>query len=127
MDNVSKIISSAIVGLDSVTVRVAGKVYIIEAPTIHRIAGAATYLSDIQDGNTLKDVIGGINNAGNAAKALSWFICGNTSKFRELAKGTFDEIVEGLEKAYSLVSAKNFTKLSALAKSVAVLTAKPKS
>lgn len=126
MNNASKIIGSAIIGVDSVTVSVAGKIYIITAPTIHRIAGVAVYLSYIGDGQNMKEVLNGINNAENAAKALSWFICGNTSKYRELSKGTFDEIVNGLEKAYSLISAKNFMKLSALAKSVALLTAKPK-
>ena len=126
MTNGSKLVSSAIIGYDSVTVRVGGRCYTIEPPTIYRIAGAAQYLSDLSEGQTLKDIIGGINNSANATKALSWFICGNTSKYRELSKGTFDEIVNGLEKAYSLVSVKNFSKLSALAKSVVTLTAKPK-
>ena len=126
MSQASKIISSTIIGLDTVTIIVAGKNYIISPPTIHRIAGAAAYLSDLDNGQTLRDVIGGVNKAPEAAKALSCFICGDTSKYPELAKGTFDEIVNGLEKAYSLVSAKNFTTLSALARSVATLTAKHK-
>ena len=126
MSQASKLISSAIVGLDAVTIIVAGKPYIVESPTIHRIAGAAVYLSDLDNGQTLKDVIGGINKAPEATKALSCFICGDTSKYEELSKGTFEEIVNGLEKAYSMISAQNYTKLSALSKSVAILTAKPK-
>jgi len=54
------------------------------------------------------------------------FIKGNDSLFDELLKGTFNEIVEGLEIAFSLISAENFYKLSILAKNVQNLTAKQK-
>lgn len=127
MQNAHKLVSSAILGLDGVVVRVAGKRYVINPPTIHRIAGAAYYLSDIGDGKTLPDILKTINNSSNLVKALSWFIAGNTSLCRKLSKGTFDEIVNALEAAYSLIPAKAFIKLSTLAKSVASLTAKQQS
>ena len=63
----------------------------------------------------------------NAAHALSWFIKRERYLlFDELLKGTFNEIVEGLEIAFSLISAENFYKLSILAKNVQNLTAKQK-
>lgn len=62
----------------------------------------------------------------NVAHALSWFVKGDDSLFEELRKGTFDETVQGLEVALSLISAENFYKLSVLAKNVQNLTAKQK-
>lgn len=126
MGEASKLVSGAILGVDSTHVTINGVRYSIAPPTIGRIAGAAYHLSDIKDGKTLKEVIGSINEAANAAKALSFFIIGDTSLYAELSKGTFDEIVTGLEAAYSMISAQNFIRLSALSRSVANLTAKQK-
>lgn len=124
--NAAKLISGAILSLDNAMVSVAGKRYLIPPPTIHRIAGAAYYLSDIKDGKTLMEILSTINNSTTLAKALSWFIAGNTSLYKTLSKGTIDEIVNALEVAYSLISAESFIKLSTLARSVASLTAKQK-
>lgn len=126
MSEVSKIVSGAILGLDTEVITVNSRLYRISPPTIARIAGAAYRLSSVKDGNTLKEVLETVNGAPEAAKALSWFITGDESLTDELMEGTYEEIVRGLETAYSLVSAGNFMRLSALAKSVANLTAKPK-
>lgn len=122
--NAAKIVSSAILGMDFKVVIVNGKSYIVTPPTIKKIAGAAYWLSDVKDGKNIKELFASINNVEPLAHALSWFIQGNDSLFEELSNGTLDEVIDGLESAYSLLSTKNFLRLSVLAKNVAGLTAK---
>jgi hypothetical protein len=122
--NAAKIVSSAILGMDFKVVIVNGKSYIVTPPTIKKIAGAAYWLSDVKDGKNIKELLVSINNVEPLAHALSWFIQGNDSLFEELSNGTLDEVIDGLESAYSLLSTKNFLRLSVLAKNVAGLTAK---
>ena len=122
--NAAKIVSSAILGMDFKVVIVNGKSYIVTPPTIKKIAGAAYWLSDVKDGKNIKELLVSINNVEPLAHALSWFIQGNDNLFEELSNGTLDEVVDGLESAYSLLSTKNFLRLSVLAKNVASLTAK---
>lgn len=124
--NAAKIVNSSIIGSDFKTIVVNNKSYIISPPTIHRIAGTGYYLANFPECNTLHDILVSLKDMDNAAHALSWFIKGNDSLFDELLKGTFNEIVEGLEIAFSLISAENFYKLSILAKNVQNLTAKQK-
>ena len=124
--NAARIVNSSIIGSDFKTIVVNNKSYIISPPTIHRIAGAGYYLANFPECNTLHDILVSLKDMDNAAHALSWFIKGNDSLFDELLKGTFNEIVEGLEIAFSLISAENFYKLSILAKNVQNLTAKQK-
>ena len=122
--NAAKIVSSAILGMDFKVVIVNGKSYIVTPPTIKKIAGAAYWLSDVKDGKNIKELLASINNVESLAHALSWFIQGNDSLFEELSNGTLNEVTDGLESAYSLLSTKNFLRLSVLAKNVASLTAK---
>ena len=122
--NAAKIVSSAILGMDFKVVIVNGKSYIVTPPTIKKIAGAAYWLSDVKDGKNIKELLASINNVEPLAHALSWFIQGNDSLFEELSNGTLNEVIDGLESAYSLLSIKNFLRLSVLAKNVASLTAK---
>ena len=124
--NAAKIVNSSIIGSDFKTIVVNNKSYIISPPTIHRIAGAGYYLANFPECNTLHDILVSLKDMDNEAHAFSWFIKGNDSLFDELLKGTFNEIVEGLEIAFSLISAENFYKLSILAKNVQNLTAKQK-
>lgn len=126
MSNGSKVVSASIVGADFVNVMVNNKVYSIFPPTIHKLAGAGLYLSDFGDEQTFRDVIKSINSSDKLAHALSWLIKGDDSLFEELERGTFDELVDAIGEAYSLVSIENFTKLSALAKNVRNLIAKQK-
>ena len=55
MEKASKIVSAAVLGKDFETVFVNGKAYVIHPPTIHKIAGAGYYLSDLKDGITVMD------------------------------------------------------------------------
>ncbi|MCR5697770.1 MAG: hypothetical protein K6G73_12425 [Marinilabiliaceae bacterium] len=125
--NAAQMVTAALLGYDQKAVSVGGKVYVIPAPTIKRIAGAGYYLSkDLSDGVSLKDVLQKLSQAESLCKALSWFIQGDEGLAEELSNGKYEEIVHGIEVAYSLISIENFIKLSALRKSVAKMIAKPR-
>ena len=122
----AKVVSAALLGLDGETVVIAGHAYHILPPTIKKIAQAAFYLSDIEEANTLRDLLASIGKPEPLCRALSCMIKGDDSLCNELMNGTMAEVVDALEVAYSLVSVENFWKLSALARNVANLTAKQK-
>lgn len=124
MNQGARIVSDAIIGNDFKVVVVNGKSYIIYPPTIHKIAGAASYLSNVGKIENLEDIFRSMKDTPNASHALSWFINGNDELFEELSRGTFEENVEALSIALSLISIENFTRLSALAKNVVDLAAK---
>jgi hypothetical protein len=124
--NATKIVAGAIVGLDFKVVVVNGKAYAIHPPTIAKIAGATSYLSDIEGGETLQDILMSLTSIESATKALSWLIAGNESLSEELAQGTLEEVVSALEQGLMLISAENFIKLSLLARSVQKVIAKLK-
>ncbi len=126
MNNDSKIISASIIGADFVNVMVNDKCYTVFPPTVHRLAGAGLYLSDFGDEQDLREIIKSINDAGKLAHALSWLINDDDSLFDELSHGTFDELVNAVCEAYSLISVESFTKLSTLAKNVSRLIANQK-
>ena len=125
--NGAKIVSSAIVGMDFKVIIVNSRSYIISPPTIKKMAGAFNYLADaIGNGNSIRELFLSASNVEPLAHALSWFIQGNDCLFEELSNGTRDEIIDGLDAAYSLISTKSFLKLSDLTKNVANLIARPK-
>lgn len=126
MSKASKLVADAILGEDSVTIMVNGKTYCISPPTIIKLVKAAKYLNSFEDGKTLAEVLGMLKNLYDACKALSIFIQGDESISDELSKGTFEEVVNGLQTAYSLISIKDFQTLSILAKSAARMIAKPR-
>lgn len=119
-------IASAIIGLDYKTAIVNDKCYFIHPPTIAKIAGASYWLCDFGEGKTLRDILSSLSKSENLSKALSWFIQGNDELSDELSQGTMTEIVDGIEAAFSMIDAQNFTKLSALLRSAKLLIAKPK-
>ena len=121
--NATKLINGAILGFDGEAITVNDKVYIINPPTIARIAGAAYWLSDLDGSNNLIESLKSIESA---SKALSWLIKGDDSLSDELSKGTLEDVTKALETAYALISAENFIKLSTLAKNVGRLTANPR-
>lgn len=123
-NNAARIVNSAILGMDFKTIVVAGKAYVVTPPTIKKLAGAGYWLSDINKGENIKDILLSLNDAKKLANALSWFINGNEALADELSNGTLDELTDGLEAAYSLLSTKDFLRLSALARNVASMTAK---
>ena len=103
-----------------------GTVYYVSPPTIIKLVKAAKYLDSFEEGNTLSEVLGMLKNLNDACKALSVFIQGDESISDELSKGTLEEVVNGLQTAYSLISIKDFQTLSILAKSAARMIAKPR-
>lgn len=120
----AKIVNAAVLGKDFETVVVNGKAYVINPPTIHKIAGVGHYLSDLKEATTVIDMIRSLKDVKQASLALSFLITGDESLSEELDKGTFDEVVEALATGLSMISTENFYKLSVLAKNVANLTAK---
>lgn len=119
--------ASAVLGIDTKNVIINDKAYIVEPPTIRRLAGAGYYLADLQpkEDCSAVDVLR-LLGTDNAAHALSWFIAGNESLTEEFLDAPYDEVVLGLETAYSLVATENFLKLSTLARNVAGLIARQK-
>lgn len=120
----AKMVSAAIIGMDYRNVVVNDKVYIIQPPTIAKIAGAVFWLSEIGDGNTLKEIISSMAKIESLAHCLSWFINGNDDLAEELSQAKIGEVVEAIETAFTLIDAGNFLKLSALLRSVRPLIAK---
>ena len=123
----AKIVNAAVLGKDFETVIVNGKAYVINPPTICKIAGVGYYLSDLKEATTVMDMLRSLKDVEVVSRALSWLITGDESLSEELRKGTFDEVVEALAVGLSMISAENFYKLSVLAKNVATLTAKERS
>ena len=126
MSKASKLVADAILGEDTVPIIVNGKAYYVSPPTIIKLVKAAKYLDSFEEGKTLAEVLGMLKNLDDACKALSVFIQGDESISDELSKGTLEEVVNGLQTAYSLISIKDFQTLSILAKSAARMIAKPR-
>ena len=127
MKDAAKIVASAVLGADAVNVIVNNKVYVVEPPTIRKLAGAGLWLSDLRPGDNvgISEVLKMLSSD-NAAHALSWFIAGDESLTEEFLDAPFEDVVLGIEAAYSLVSTVNFLKLSTLARNVAGLIARQK-
>lgn len=126
MNQGSKIISESIIGTDFRTVFVAGKAYTVYPPTIHKLAGAISCLSGVQEADNLKDVLLSLGESEAYSKALSWLITGDENLSEELANGTYEENVNALDEAFSLIDSKVFLKAVSLAKNVSLLAAKPR-
>lgn len=122
----SKIVNAAVLGKDFETVFVNGNAYVIHPPTVHRIAGAGYYLSDLKDGVTVMDMLRSLKDVDTASRALSWLIQGDENLYEELSAGALDEVIDALATGLSMISAENFYKLLVLAKNVVNLTAKQK-
>lgn len=124
MEKASKIVSSALLGMDGETILVNGKVYFVFPPTIKTLAGAGYYLSSFGDEKTIRDIMITLAQSMDACKALSWFIQGDEKLAEELSEGSVEDIVNALEVCTSLISTENFLKLSLLAKNVRNVIAK---
>ncbi|MBR1526794.1 MAG: hypothetical protein IJ640_09085 [Prevotella sp.] len=126
--NAAKTVSSAIIGYDVKVVLVNGKRYAIKPPTIQKMAGGAYWLStfDRKGKESIDEIIMAMTEIEPVAKSLSWMIQGDESLFDELKQGTLDENIVALCTAFSLINTENFTMLSALARNVGKLIAKPK-
>ena len=126
MNTGAKIISESIIGMDFRTVIVGGKSYTVYPPTIHKLAGAISHLSNIQDAESLRDVLLSLGDSEAYSKALSWLIAGDESLNEELSQGTLDEVVDALDETLSMIDSKVFFKAVSLAKNVSLLAAKPR-
>lgn len=126
MNQGAKIVSESIIGSDFRTVIVGGKSYTVYPPTIHKLSGAISHLSNVQDAESLREVLLSLGNSEAYSKALSWLINGDESLSEELSKGTYEENVNALDVAFSMIDSKVFLKAVSLAKNVSLLTAKPR-
>ena len=122
----SKIISESIIGSDFRTVIVNGKSYTVYPPTIHKLSGAISYLSDVKDAESMREILLSLGESEAYSKALSWLIDGDESLSEELAKGTYEENVNALDEALSMIDSKVFLKAVSLARNVSLLAAKPR-
>lgn len=122
----AKLVSAEIIGLNVKYIIINDKSYVVESPTIHKLAGAGYWLSDIGEGNTLADMFATLEKSENLCRAMSWLIQGNDELWEELSQASLDEVVDGLCMAYSMVDLTNFLRLSDLVKSVKNLIAKRK-
>lgn len=126
MNEGAKIISKSVIGSDFRTIFVSGKAYTVYPPTIHRLAGAISYLSDVKEADNLRDVLLSLGESEAYSKALSWLIAGDESLSEELAQGTYEENVNALDEALSMIDSKVFLKAVSLARNVSLLAAKPR-
>lgn len=127
MNEGAKIISKSVIGSDFRTIFVSGKAYTVYPPTIHKLAGAISYLSDVKEADNLRDVLLSLGESEAYSKALSWLIAGDESLSEELAKGTYEENVNALDEVLSMIDSKVFLKAVSLARNVSLLAAKPRS
>ncbi len=126
MNQGAKIISESIIGTDFRTVFVAGKAYTVYPPTMHKLSGAISCLAGVKEADNLKEVLLSLGESEAYSKALSWLITGDESLSEELANGTYEENVNALDEAFSLIDSKVFLKAVSLAKNVSLLAAKPR-
>lgn len=126
MNQGAKIVSESIIGSDFRTVFVAGKAYTVYPPTVHKLAGAISHLSGVQEADNLKEVLLSLGESKAYSKALSWLITGDESLGEELSNGTLDEVVDALDETLSMIDSKVFLKAVSLARNVSLLAAKPR-
>ena len=126
MNQGAKIVSESIIGSDFRTVIVNGKSYTVYPPTIHKLSGAISYLSDVKDAESMREILLSLGESEAYSKALSWLIDGDESLSEELAKGTYEENVNALDEALSMIDSKVFLTAVSLARNVSLLAAKPR-
>lgn len=120
----AQMVAEALTGTDHRPVLVNGKFYIINSPTIHRLAGCIQCLSGMPKGDSVAGVLQNLGDFGKLAKALSWLIKGDESIAEELSHGTPEECIEGIEKGLSLIDVSVFQRAVALQRYVARLAAR---
>lgn len=126
MNKAAKLVSSGVVGANIQFVEVNGTMYPVKPPTINRVAGAVACLSGLalNDGKTIRDVLNIQENAREYARALSFLIQEDYELTDELAKGTYDEVIEALDTAFGMISGRSFSIAASLTKSASALVAR---
>lgn len=122
----AKLVASAILGLDYRVLIINSKAYTLYPPTIGKLAAAAYWLADMGEGSSLNEILRCLSKSDNLAHAMSHLIEGNDDLYEELKDAKMDELVSGIETAFSMIDVSNFIKLSALQRSASLLIAKPK-
>lgn len=128
MSKASKLVSDAILGNDYAIVYVNNQAYAIQPPTIKRLAGAISCISDINlsEGSSIKEMLLSAKDSEAYAKALSWLMAGDLSKTKELCNGTLEEVVDALAVGFDLIGVAPFLKAVSLTKNASLLAATPK-
>lgn len=128
MSKASKLVSDAILGNDYAIVYVNNQAYAIQPPTIKRLAGAISCISDINlsEGSSIKEMLLSAKDSEAYAKALSWLMAGDLSKTKELCNGTLEEVVDALSVGFDLIGIAPFLKAVSLTKNASLLAATPK-
>lgn len=96
----AKLVSDIILGNESQKIIVDDKEYVMKPPTIHKIAGAARYLSELE----ADDVTEVMKKLNSACVALSYLIQGDDRLAEELSGGTLTEVVNGLSVGLRMLS-----------------------
>lgn len=96
----ARLVSGAILGYDFRRVMVGGECYTINPPTIERMCGAGYWLSSLEPGESLREMLMATKDWMALCRALSWMVEGGEGLAEALSKGTPDEVVKGLEAAY---------------------------
>ena len=125
MSKASKLVADAIIGGDYTLVYVNGKAYPVLPPTIKRLAGAISCISELElnDGSTLKEMLLSSKDCKVYARALSWLVSGDLSLSEELSDGTFEEVVNALSSVLDMVGVTPFLKAASLTRSASLLAA----
>lgn len=126
MNKAEKLVSSEAVDANIQLVEVNGTMYPVKPPTINRVAGAVACLSGLalNDGKTIRDVLNTQENAREYARALSFLIQEDYELTDELAKGTYDEVIEALDTAFGMISGRSFSIAASLTKGASALVAR---
>lgn len=127
MNQASKIVSDALLGLDFKNVEIGGVVYTIKPPTIKVICSAIHHFSNTgMTGDNIMEAIKELPGVtDDMLKGISCFICGNENMTKALENGTFDEIKEVLEICFSMLDISAFQCVSSM-RNVSMLAARPK-
>lgn len=126
MNNGAKTVADAITRLDFRTFVAGGKAYMLYPPTIERLCGAISHLSQMKDAETVRDVLLSLGDMDKYSKALSWLVTGDETLSGEFAKCSIGEVVDALEMAIGMIGVEVFLKAASLARSVSLLAARPK-
>lgn len=138
MNEAAKNISDLLTGNYCKTVVIAGKVYVMKAPSIKVILWASRFLSlvdipsDVSASGLLKTVS---ENTDNIVKGVSYLVVGDVPDFEaqvkeksgEMLSGTHEELYNAFLVAFNLVAGKDFFVACQLAMELARMTIKPKS
>lgn len=121
-----KLVSSEILGLNAETVSIGGEVYVVNPPTIRRLAGATMYLGGVSAFENTAELVKAVASD-DLARALSWLLNGDESMTEKFLDCDVNEVALGVAVGISMIDPGNFTALSVSARNVRSLIARQKS